>query len=439
MTMPNFPIRITVGRDVQLLVAIVAVLAATACGSSSTGPSAPTGSLTVTIATPGGVTPAVTVSGPGGYSRSLSATTTLTGLAAGSYTITAAPVTTAGAIVGTVNTATVSGSPATVSAAVPATASATYAQRGGSGGLWVANHNTSQTVAQYTGSQLASTTSAAPATTVNTGLINNFGVAFDANGNLWVSTYGQSTIQEYSPSQLSAGGTPVPILILSQAVYGATGVAFDASGNLWVVGNSSFGVIVRFTPAQLAAGGNPTPSLVITMSVQTPMAPNGIAFDSQGNLWVSSGATNTLLEYTAAQITAPGVLTPAITLTANGNSIDGPLLIAFDPNGNLWVANGGNNSVVAFSAGELATSGSPTPSITLTANAGSLDNPAGLAFDASGNLWVSNMSGNTVVEFAASQLAASGSPTPSVTVSGASLNGPVGLAFDPHASNLPLK
>ena len=49
-----------------------------------------TGSLTVTVTgLPGGATAAITVTGPGGYNQSVMATTTLTGLAAGSYLIAA--------------------------------------------------------------------------------------------------------------------------------------------------------------------------------------------------------------------------------------------------------------------------------------------------------------------------------------------------------------
>ncbi|MGE0552282.1 MAG: CARDB domain-containing protein [Gemmatimonadales bacterium] len=52
------------------------------------------GSLTVTIAgLPGGALGDVTVTGPGGYSASVTTTQTLTGLTAGSYTVSAAPVT----------------------------------------------------------------------------------------------------------------------------------------------------------------------------------------------------------------------------------------------------------------------------------------------------------------------------------------------------------
>ncbi|MFN0178635.1 MAG: hypothetical protein ACKVZ0_07510 [Gemmatimonadales bacterium] len=58
---------------------------------------ATTGGLTVTVnGLPGGVSAAVTVTGPGGYNRAVAATTTLTGLTAGGYTIAAANVSSGG-------------------------------------------------------------------------------------------------------------------------------------------------------------------------------------------------------------------------------------------------------------------------------------------------------------------------------------------------------
>jgi sugar lactone lactonase YvrE len=136
-----------------------------------------------------------------------------------------------------------------------------------------------------------------------------------------------------------------------------------------------------------------------------------------------------------------GALTPSVTVTGGTGSIDGPLMIAFDGTGNLWVANGnfsGVNTVVDFTPSQLAASGTPAPTVVLSANSGSLGNPAGLAFDASGDLWVANVAGS-LVEFTPSQLVTSGDPAPSATVTGTSLSGPFGLAFDPHATALPIK
>ncbi len=77
-----------------------AISLAVACGSGSDGPSEPpppaTGSLTVTITgLPTGTSAAVTVAGPSGFSRTLTATETLTSLTPGPYTITSSSVTAA--------------------------------------------------------------------------------------------------------------------------------------------------------------------------------------------------------------------------------------------------------------------------------------------------------------------------------------------------------
>lgn len=67
-----------------------------------------------------------------------------------------------------------------------------------------------------------------------------------------------------------------------------------------------------------------------------------------------------------------------------------------------------------------------------------------MAFDNSGNLWVANGVGSlteSIVEYSASQLTASGAPTPATTLTTngvAAILGTVGLTFYPHASGLPI-
>jgi sugar lactone lactonase YvrE len=363
----------------------------------------------------------------------------LTGLAVGSYSIAAAPVTGSGTIVGTVDTATVTGSPSAVAVGSQDTATVTYAARPGSGGLWVANFGAAKTVLQYTAAQLASSTSAAAATALGTGSPNLFGAAIDANGKLWVSTFSTDSIIAYSTSQLGTSGSPTPAIVLVEpGTSEPAGLAFDANGNLWVANYG--GNVVEFTASQLASSGSPTPAVTITPSGSSLNGPTGLAFDASGTLWVANGNDSTVVAYKASQLTAGGALTPSVIVTGVSKAINGPLMIAFDANGNLWVTNGnyGLNTVVAFSPGQLASSGTPTPVVTLSANSGSLAYPAGIAFDASGDMWVANYNGNSLVEFTPSQLVTSGNPTPTVTVTGSSLSGPFGLAFDPHATGLPI-
>jgi sugar lactone lactonase YvrE len=426
-------------RQMAVLIAVAAGTLA-AAGCSSTGPK--TGSLTVTIIAPAGVTPAVTVSGPNAYSKVLAATTTLTGLAVGNYTVTAASVTTTAPIVGTVNTGTVSGSPASVTANATAAATAAYTQRPGTGGLWIGNQ-AAPTVVEYSAAQLASTTSAAATTAIGTGGTGplNDGVVFDGNGNLWVAQFSSNVILEFTASQLASSGTPTAAVTLATnagSLNAPVGMAFDANGNLWVA-NYSDSLVVQFSASQLASSGSPAPAIVLSWVAKNFNFSVGLAFDAHGNLWVVNSADSTLVEFTPSSLAASGSPTPTVTISPNSGSLVAPLFIAFDSSGNLWVTNGSINTIVAFSPSQLAATGRPAPAVTLSATAGSLVFPGGLAFDASGNLWVANINNNTVVEFTASQLRTSGSPTPNVIVSGTSLSQPVGIAFNPHAANLPFR
>ncbi len=413
-----------------------AILAAAGC-SSSTAPK--TGSLDVTVVAPAGVNGNVTVTGPNSYSKSISATTTLTGLAPGSYAVTAAAVTTTDPIVGDLETASVSGSPVTVTAGKAiAAATVTYTPRVGSGGMWAANFQ-SGVVTELSAAELAAGTSGAATTAIALGGIQISGIAFDANGNMWVSTFGSDTIAEFPAAQLGASGTPSPGVALTGSGFSdPTGMAFDGNGNFWVV-NFNTNSVAEFTASQLTSSGSPTPAVVITLT--SGSLPAGVGFDANGDMWVAS--TDALVEYTPSQLAASGSPTPAVTIGDDGSSsLNSPLGMAIDAAGGIWVANGDSPpySVVRYSASQLTASGTPVPSVILSTNGSSIDEPAGLAFDASGNLWVSNLAGaSPIVEFAASQLASTGNPVPTITVTSSSLSRPWGLAFNPHASALPIK
>jgi sugar lactone lactonase YvrE len=430
-------------------------LALFGCGGSSgsTGPSVTTGSLTVTITAPAGVTPSVTLTGPAGYHQSVSATATLTGLAVGSYTVTAEPATVSNPLVATVYDGAVTGASVAVSTGGTATASVSYAVRPGSGALWVvANGTATATVAGYSVSQLAASTTAAAATVVATGTATAvlFGAAFDASGNLWVTDEGDNAVVEFASSQLAASDTPTPAATLStngNSLNKPTGLTFDASGNLWVA-NYGNNTVVECAASQLAAlqlvaSAPATPSATLSATAGSLNLPAGLAFDAAGNLWVAN-ASNSIVEYPASLLGITGSPAPTVTLT--GGILSNPAGLAFDAGGNLWVANEGTNRVLEFTPTDLADGGTADPlGVVLAPDAaGSLNAPVGLAFDASGDLWVSNFgmngTGDTVVEFAANQLVVTQAPpTPVVTVSGSSVSGPAALAFDPAPANLPLK
>ena len=127
-------------RRVPAVLALCAVAAA--CSSSKGTAPAPTGSMTVTVTTANRATPSVVISGPNGYTKTITSTQTITGLAVGNYVIVADSAVTPDSVVGSIiDTGVVTGSPATVAANATAAASATYAMKYRIGGLWVANND----------------------------------------------------------------------------------------------------------------------------------------------------------------------------------------------------------------------------------------------------------------------------------------------------------
>ena len=86
--------------------------------------------------------------------------------------------------------------------------------------------------------------------------------------------------------------------------------------------------------------------------------PNGLAFDSSGNLWVVDSSNDRVLEYKAPLSTGeaaslvigqPGFTTNDYTVT-NSTSLNSPNGLAFDSSGNLWVADLLNGRVLEYAA-----------------------------------------------------------------------------------------
>jgi sugar lactone lactonase YvrE len=414
----------------------------------------------VTVTGSGSATPLVMVTGPGAFKKTLTSTAKLSGLAPGSYTITASDVTSPDSIVGSAYRATVAGTPATVAVGGDASVTVTYATRAGSGGLWLvggsaSGSNVANTAIEYSVTQLQASTSAPPVVTLNFpitagGNIDASGVAFDGQGNLWVVNDNSNTVVEYSVAALAANGSPTPAatIQLPTLTY-CYAIAFDANGDLWV-GNNIANTIVEFTPAQLAAGGSPTPTVTITEVPPQPgnlQEPIGLAFDMHGNLWVANNAASSIVEYTPSQLATSGSPTPAVTLT--GSAIAYPNEIAFDHAGNLWITNSAYlpntpsvpnpGRIVEYAAPDLTATGSPTPVLTLHPPPGTYGSlPTGLAFDDSGNLWYADLDTESIGEYRAASLTAGGTPSPAVIITSATGISGVGIAFNPHTTALPL-
>jgi hypothetical protein len=283
---------------------------------------------------------------------------------------------------------------------------------------------------------------------------------------LWIAN--GKTVIEYNPSDLNNGvGATVPNFTLSSSAFGnPQGVTFDAAGNLWVtdpagiVNGAATPAIFGFSVSQLAAlGTNSAPIPVVAITSSSLEFPDQSVFDEAGNLWITDHTNNTVVVFAASQLATQGVTTnanPALIITSA--DFNGPLGIAFDSSGDLWVANNGlvpDTTGTSSSAGttivEILAANVPalpesgflnqsdlTPDVTLSDDGqASIQAPWALRFDSSGNLWSSNSNApSTLVEFAKADLGATGSPVPAVIISpgtesgDATLDSPHGMCFD---------
>ncbi|HYL38316.1 MAG TPA: hypothetical protein VEV17_20530 [Bryobacteraceae bacterium] len=200
---------------------------------------------------------------------------------------------------------------------------------------------------------------------------------------------------------------------LSTGLFHPVAVATDASGNLYVsdAGNNR---ILRY-PAPFAQSGDILQvDLVLGQPDLNSRAPNhsqsapsartlafatssgifraGLAFDSQGNLWVSDPANNRVLRFPAGALQSGAANQPAADLVlgqpdfvsnvlppnidrSKKNFLSAPSGLAFDPKGRLFVADGASRVAVyfpPFAAGQLSSRllgvvipspGQPTPVI----------------------------------------------------------------------------
>jgi streptogramin lyase len=165
------------------------------------------------------------------------------------------------------------------------------------------------------------------------------------------------------------------------------------------------------------ANGDVAPQASFTKGMYGPVT---MAFDPSGDLWVANENTSDLFELTKAQLAMPNPV-PAVTIFAGSGALANTFGMAFDQSGDLWVISNAWSRAYEYTKSQLAMSGAPTPRTTISSFPST---PLSDAFDPSGDLWVST--DKSVVEFSKAELAKT-DPAPSVTISS---SGGAQLVFD---------
>jgi sugar lactone lactonase YvrE len=227
--------------------------------------------------------------------------------------------------------------------------------------------------------------------------------AIPSSNKLWMPTGLDEEGAGFASELLGASGTTDA----SVSIDGGIGksIAFDRDGNLWTLGPTlDFPHVLRFPAAQLGTSGAREPDVSFNVpEVECLPAMRSLAFDAEGNLWLSV-CGDSVLRIPAADLTGVEGEKEADVLLAGLTENDG---LAFDKAGNLWV--GGGPSIARYDAARLGDITAEPADLLLTV----ADDIAGLkasnlTFDKAGNLWGTDFGANRVFQIADSDLAGTG-------------------------------
>jgi uncharacterized protein (TIGR03437 family) len=258
------------------------------------------------------------------------------------------------------------------------------------------------------------------------GLDNPSGLAFDSKGNLYIADTDNFEIREVTNGTIntvaghnSSGASFSGDLAAatSAQLWNPSSVAVDPSGNFYIA--DAFNNVVR-----------------VVCETQTPIACTNIEFGS--DTW-AAGDINTFSGDNAMGAGYQGDGGPA-----TGALLNNPSFVLLDAAGNLYISDAGNNvirkvntsgiisTIVGDGTGLAGYQGDGGP-----ANQAQLNNPKGLAFDSSGNLYIADTDNcvirmvalnNNIYTIAGNQSAGCGASGNLGPATSAQLNLPAGVA-----------
>lgn len=240
-----------------------------------------------------------------------------------------------------------------------------------------------------------------------------FGLVLDTAGDLYLADRDNFRVRKVDTKNLISTVAGNGASSLSSVIPASDlplslpfGVAVGPDGSVYVADTNS-DVIRKIRPDGLAFtvagtgageyGGDSGPATSAGL-----ITPRNVAFDSQGNLYIADTGSNRVREVDAnGNIkTVAGNGKPTYNgdgILATEASLDGPSAVAFDKMWNLYISDTGNHLVRMVSNGVITTfAGNGTAGVAgenVPGSSAELDTPVGLAFDQNGNLFVGDSTG----------------------------------------------
>jgi hypothetical protein len=234
------------------------------------------------------------------------------------------------------------------------------------------------------------------------------GVCVDGSGNTYVADELGETIRKISPAGVVTTLAGMPGVTGSADGTGSAarfntplGVCVDSNGNVFVTDEANE-TIRKITPTgvvtTLAGTAGTGGSQDGTGSAASFSTPTGIGVDSNGNIYVADQTDDTI-----RKITSGGVVTTIAGTAGTNGFTDGtgavarfnsPVGIAVDGSGNVYIADTGNRTVRKMTSAGAVTTIAGTPKVTGTVNgtgaAALFELPIGVGVDSHGNVFVAD-------------------------------------------------